>query len=453
MTDFVHRALRPERDDWIIRKWTDVDFYKFPMALYELIFLRNVTVTYGLINRSVKIPLAHIVDEGEFRRQLDHAMGLMFTSSEIAYISGMDAYGTRLFPEAFIAWLKKLQLRDCDYSLARKGDQYELYFTGTNEEGIAFMETIAMCIVFELKTRKALSFMPRFELEILFARAKDKLYRKLKMLAGRPDLPIVNFGTRRRHSYLWERFVTEMCMEVLGPQFHGTSNVAIAAEFSLTPTGTNAHQLPMQHVALAYPDKAAMIDAQYEVLRNWPTLFPRALRIALTDTYGTGQYYGNMPEELALQVMHTYRGERQDSGNPAEECERFIARCRRYGIDPKTRLYIFSDGLTHLDILRLYEQFHERVQVSFGWGTNLTNDFADCHPRGTEPFTHIPGVHLTWNEILSGFSLVCKITETNGVPCVKLSNNISKATGDPRMIAQYGEIFGHAGRIDEVPLV
>ena len=440
MTDFVGRALYPERDDWIIRSLLDVDFYKLNMAYYENQFLADVVPTYGLINRNRKIPLGLIVDEGEFRRQLDHAMSLSFTPTETAYVSGMDAYGARLYPEAQIAWLKQMRL--CSYSLERKGDQYDFRVRAPNRQGVSFWETIAMCILLELKTRTALRFMKPHELTVLYARATDKLYNKLKLLTQYPGISIVNFGTRRRHSFLWEKFVTEMCMEVLGPQFRGTSNVSLAMRLGLTPSGTNAHQESMQHVALAYPNPKAMIEAQYTFLRNWQTLFPPALRIELGDAYTTEQFYRNMPEDLAVETMRTWRGPRQDSGDPADECEKYIARCKRYGVDAKEKLFIFSDGLTHTDIIELHKQFVGRIMTSFGWGTNLTNDFAGCHPRGDEPFMQIPGVYLTWDQMLAGLSLVCKVIEVNGVPAVKLSNNPNKATGPADFIEYYKKVFG-----------
>jgi nicotinate phosphoribosyltransferase len=55
--------------------------------------------------------------------------------------------------------------------------------------------------------------------------------------------------------------------------------------------------------------------------------------------------------------------------------------------------------------------------MSFGWGTNLTNDFAGCAP--------------TRSTGLNPISIVCKVSDANGRPAVKLSDNPQKATGDP----------------------
>ena len=68
--------------------------------------------------------------------------------------------------------------------------------------------------------------------------------------------------------------------------------------------------------------------------------------------------------------------------------------------------------------------------MSFGWGTNLTNDFRRCGAAGLEPI-----------------SLVCKVTRANGRPAVKLSDNPAKATGDLAEIERYLRVFGAAGRV------
>jgi nicotinate phosphoribosyltransferase len=74
------------------------------------------------------------------------------------------------------------------------------------------------------------------------------------------------------------------------------------------------------------------------------------------------------------------------------------------------------------------------VRMSFGWGTNLTNDFKDCAPASIEA--------------LKAISLVCKVSEANGRPAVKLSDNPTKATGKPAEIARYLEVFGADGRVE-----
>ncbi len=79
----------------------------------------------------------------------------------------------------------------------------------------------------------------------------------------------------------------------------------------------------------------------------------------------------------------------------------------------------------------------DRIRFSAGWGTYLTNDFRNCNPRGDDSFDPI--------------SLVCKLSEVDGRPAVKLSDNYSKAMGPPAEIERYRRIFGTAG-VANVPV-
>ena len=112
---------------------------------------------------------------------------------------------------------------------------------------------------------------------------------------------------------------------------------------------------------------------------------------------------------------------------------------RAKGRNPKEKLLVFSDALDVDTIESTYHHFHDRTRMSFGWGTNLTNDFEGCAPRP--------------NDQLNAISLVCKVTEANGRPAVKLSDNINKAMGEPSEIARYLRVFGTEGRVEQPVLV
>jgi nicotinate phosphoribosyltransferase len=444
MTDFVRRVLRPEHPDWIIRSLLDVDFYKFTMGLFIFRYYRDVTVSFKFINRHLRIPIASLIDEGELRAQLDHVRTLRFRATDLYYLRGMDVYGEAMFPNDYLEFLKGLQLPS--YTLVRQGNQYDLRFEGLWAE-VTLWETIALAIVNELAYRTLLRNMAESgrsgetDLRILYARATDKLYSKLQRLAERPTVRFADFGLRRRHSFLWQQFAIEMAREVMGVRFTGASNQ------DLVPIGTNAHELPMVLTALAEGDDAKR-DAQYEVVRKWGELFPQtALRILLPDTYGSQQFFAGMPKDLAQEVAETWRGERGDSGDLFDEGVAFVNWLKEHRVSPAVKLYIPSDGLDVDQILALDTKFKGWIQASYGWGTKFTNDFEGCHPRGREPAV-LDGetLDLTWDELLKGHSLVCKIDSANGRPAVKLSNNINKATGPKGEVENYLRIFGGAGR-------
>jgi nicotinate phosphoribosyltransferase len=184
--------------------------------------------------------------------------------------------------------------------------------------------------------------------------------------------------------------------------------------------GTNAHELPMVYAALAETD-AALADAPYRVLADWHEEHDGNLRIILPDTFGTEGFLEHAPDWLAR-----WTGVRIDSGDPVEGAETAIRWWLKRGEDPQTKRVIFSDALDVDTIIDLHARFADRVRVSFGWGTLLTNDF-----RG-----------LVEGDRLAPFSLVCKAVSANGRPTVKLSDNPSKATGPADEIARYKRVFG-----------
>ncbi|MEX0281621.1 MAG: nicotinate phosphoribosyltransferase, partial [Arenibacterium sp.] len=145
------------------------------------------------------------------------------------------------------------------------------------------------------------------------------------------------------------------------------------------------------------------------------------LRIILPDTYGTKGFLENAPDWLV-----GWTGIRIDSGDPAKAAEIAIDWWQKRGEDPREKRIIFSDGLDEDKIIELHGQFAGRVNVSFGWGTLLTNDF-----RG-----------LVQNDGLAPFSLVCKAVSANGRPTVKLSDNPEKAMGPAQEIERYKRVFG-----------
>ncbi|MGR3585359.1 MAG: nicotinate phosphoribosyltransferase, partial [Pseudooceanicola nanhaiensis] len=353
--------------DPIVRSLIDTDFYKLLMCQSVFRNKRDTHVTFSLINRTKSVPLADLIDEGELREQLDHVRSLSLTRGESTWLRGNTFYGKRqMFRPDFMEWFETLRLPP--YHLERKGDQYELTFEGAWPE-VMLWEIPALAILMELRGRAILDRMKRFELEILYARAMTKLWEKIERLRPLENLRIADFGTRRRHSFLWQDWCVQAMVEGLGPRFTGTSNCLIAMRRDLEAVGTNAHELPMVYSALA-EDDAALARAPYDVLADWHEEHDGNLRIILPDTYGTRGFLDRAPDWLA-----GWTGIRIDSGDPATGAETAIDWWRSRGEDPSTKLIIFSDGLDVEKIEELHRQFSGRVRVSFGWGTLLTNDF------------------------------------------------------------------------------
>jgi len=406
--------------DPIVRSLIDTDFYKLLMCQSVFRNRRDTRVVFSLINRSTDIRLADLIDEGELREQLDHIRSLSLSRGESTFLRGNTFYGKRqMFRPDFMEWFEDFRLPP--YHLERRDGQYELTFEGKWHEAMLW-EIPALAVLMELRGRKVLAGMGRFELQVLYARAMTKLWEKIERLRGESALKIADFGTRRRHSFLWQDWCVQAMMEGLGPNFVGTSNCLIAMRREVEAIGTNAHELPMVYSALAEND-AALAEAPYRVLADWHEEHDGNLRIILPDTYGTRGFLERAPDWLA-----GWTGMRIDSGDPVEGAEIAIDWWKRRGEDPREKLLIFSDGLDVGTILDLAARFKNRVRLSFGWGTLLTNDF-----RG-----------LVGNDALAPFSLVCKAVSANGRPTVKLSDNPRKAMGPADEVARYRRVF-HVG--------
>ena len=423
MVDIATRVWNHKwKIDPIVRSLIDTDFYKLLMCQSVFRNRRDTRVAFSLINRSSEVRLADLVDEGELREQLDHIRSMQLTRGESTWLRGNTFYGKRqMFRPDFMEWFEGMRLPD--YHLEKRDGQYELSFEGSWPE-VMMWEIPALAVLMELRGRAVLKHMGRFELQVLYARAMTKLWQKIEAMRYVDDLRIADFGTRRRHSYLWQDWCVQAMLEGLGDKFVGTSNCAIARHRDIEAIGTNAHELPMVYSALAVDD-VALARAPYDVLADWQEEHDGNLRIILPDTYGTEGFLNNAPDWLA-----TWTGIRIDSGDPAQGAENAINWWVSKGQDPRDKLVIFSDGLDVAEMLSLQRRFASRVKVSFGWGTNLTNDFRGLVPdRG-----------------LDAFSLVCKAVSANGNPTVKLSDNPNKAVGPDDEIARYKRVFDVTGQ-------
>ena len=430
MTDIATRVHDLTwRIDPIVRSLLDTDFYKLLMLQTIFRRYRDVTVKFSLINRTTSVPLARLIDEGELRQQLDHIRSLRLSRGESTWLRGNTFYGKRwMFGPDFMAWLDQFQLPD--YRLERRDDQYELTFEGPWPQ-VMMWEIPALAVLMELRSRAVLRDMGKFELRVLYARATTRLWEKVERLQKLRQLRISDFGTRRRHSFIWQDWAVQAMIEGLGGNFAGSSNCLIAMRRDIEAIGTNAHELPMVYAALAEAD-AALAAAPYKVLENWRQDYDGNLRIILPDTYGTAGFLKRAPSWLA-----SWTGIRIDSGSPEDGAETAIAWWESQGQDPREKLVIFSDGLDVDRIEALYHRFHNRVRVSFGWGTLLTNDF-----RGLAP-----------DDALAPFSLVCKAVSANGRPTVKLSDNPAKALGPAAEVARYKRVFEVGAQVAEPVLV
>ena len=455
----IHNLAKRAHDrnwdlDPVVRSLLDTDWYKLAMLQFIWRHFAGTRVRFTLINRTKAVRLAEAVDEAELRRQLDHVRGLRFTKSELIWLAGNTFYGQRnIFDAAFLEWLAGFSLPP--YRLSREDGQLRLDFEGPWEQ-VTLWEIPALAIVSELRTRRGYARLGEMDLDILFARAKARLWSKVERLAGVPGLKFADFGTRRRHSFLWHEYVVEVLAAKLPDAFSGTSNTYLAYKHNLEAIGTNAHELPMVLAALARlgrlgrdrPQRVAVRGAAPlagDVRRSHAGDAARHLRLdpVLPRRAGLGRGL----DGRAARQQGPLRRRRGGAGllrrawpRPAAEAPDPVGRPRRgpmlglhaaFGgrIQPGSAPADFRDARDFQDPAKWRHE--PRCRISSGIGTKLTNDVAGCAPVAVPEFAPI--------------SLVCKVAEVEGRPAVKLSDNPAKATGPAEEVAHYRSVFGAEG--------
>jgi nicotinate phosphoribosyltransferase len=451
----INLARRAHDHNWeldpITRSLLDTDFYKLLMLQFIWKHFPTTRASFSLLNRSTAVPLGDFVSVDQLREQLEETRKLRFHKSELIWLAGNTFFGRRgIFESGFIEWLDH-DFRLSDFDLSVQDGQISLRFDGLWTQ-TTLWEIYALSAIDELKTRANLKRLTEFELDILYARAKTRLWEKMERLRGVPGLNVSDFGTRRRHSFLWQEYVVKAMSDVLCANFAGSSNAYLAYKHDLEAIGTNAHELPMALAALANTDEEVRL-AQYRLLELWQQTYQGELLILLPDTFGTTQFLRDAPGWVA-----DWTGQRIDSKDPYIAGDEYIEWLRQRGHDPRKKRLIASDALDVDTILGLHAYFGgtlrngatpadfrrasdfldkskwtpgRRIRFSAGWGTYLTNDFRNCNPHANESFDPI--------------SLVCKLSEVDGRPAVKLSDNYAKAMGPSAEIERYRRIFGVEG--------
>jgi len=421
----INFAERAHNHNWkldpIVRSLLDTDFYKLLMLQFIWKNFPDVHVTSETTNRTTQVLLADYIPAAALIDQMEHVRQLRFRKSEMIWLAGNTFYGIRsIFEPDFLEWLEN-DFRLSDYEVFESDGQIGLRFSGLWTE-VTMWEIYGLALMSEMKTRFALGKLSELELDILYARAKTRLWAKIEKLRQFPDVRISEFGTRRRHSFLWQEYVVMAMRAGLGASLSGTSNTYLAYKHDLEAMGTNAHELPMALAALSKNDQE-LHASQYRVLELWQKSYGGELLIMLPDTFGTTQFLRGAPDWVA-----DWTGQRADSKDPFVAGDEYIAWLMSRGRDARRKRFIASDGLDVDDIVALHNYFHGRIRFSAGWGTLLTNDFRGCQPHGEHDFEPV--------------SLVCKVMSINGRPAVKLSDNARKATGPETEIERYRRVFG-----------
>lgn len=392
-----------------------MDFYKFTMGQFVFNHYPRTQVKYAFKCRTQGVRLADVLSLKDIQAQLDSARELHFSGEELQYLYGLTGQSDKAyFSEEYIRFLTTFQLPP--YRLDSMDGDLILEFAGPWHQAI-YWETIALSIVNEMYNLKNFSLLEGLN---------RKLEEKIVFMKDHPDIKFADFGTRRRSSERWHSQVLKRIAEEIPSNFIGTSNVFFSKVYNRKPVGTFAHELLMIPTAVVLKKKPTLdtlIDVNEEILYQWFKMYGKDLAIALSDTYGSDLFFSR--------IFHTgraidYNGVRQDSGDPFVFGEQAIKFYQHNHIEPLEKTIVFSDGLEPWKMDQLQQMFGKKINVRFGWGTNLTND------SGVTPL-----------------SIVVKPVMADGEACVKLSDNLAKANGHKNAVAGYKKLIGYNGEFFE----
>ena len=391
----------------IITSLLDTDLYKFTMMQVVLHQFPGAQVEYRFRCRNAGVALAPFVNE--IREEIRALCSLRFQDAELAYLRSL-----RFIKSDFVDFL----------GLFKLGEKYvQVTPLPSGEIDITIQGPWLHTILFEIPVLAIVNevYFRNQRAKPDLALARQRLDTKMRQLRvdGLADLKIADYGTRRRFSKAWHEEVLRSLVAGLGTghtgQLAGTSNVLYAMKLGLTPLGTMAHEYLQACQALG----PRLRDSQVYAFESWAREYRGDLGIALSDVYGMSAFL----RDFDMYFCKLFDGARHDSGDPFAWGERLIAHYKANRVDPLTKTFIFSDGLTIPRTIELYQQFRGRCLLAFGIGTNLTNDMDDA-PR------HEP------------LQIVIKLVRCNGQPVAKLSDTPAKnMCDDEKYLAYLRQVF------------
>ena len=368
----------------IIKSLLDTDLYKFTMWQTALNQFPTTSVRYEFKCRNKAVFSERMVNR--IKEEIEHYCSLQLSSAEIGYLESLG-----FFREGFLNFLSLYKPNSEHISVRHENGQVEIEAEGPWFLTIPF-EVPVLAIVNEVWFSES-----GYDIAGIRGGGEQRLAAKAALLGkyDSADFTVADFGTRRRFSAEWQEYVIN---ELKGlPVFAGTSNVDIAFRFGLKPIGTMAHEFLMVGQA---QDDVPLARFQQKMLQAWVDEYRGDLGIALTDTVGIDAFLRDFDKYFAK----LYDGLRHDSGDPLWWAGKVIDHYKKLKIDPSGKTLVFSDGLDPERAVSIYEKLKGQARISFGIGTNLTNDFP-----GLEPL-----------------NIVMKITEANGRPVAKISDSPGK---------------------------
>lgn len=369
----------------IVISLLDTDLYKFNMD--QVIFHKHTDLCgeyyFKCRNKDVKFT-KEMLDE--INAQIDHLCTLNFTNEELDYLRSI-----RFIKNDYVEFLRLWHpIREYVKTELNENGELSVIVSGPLFSAMQFE-------IYLLEIINEVYFRMNFDYDTLLASARERLDKKIEAFNnGTYTFRYAEFGCRRRLSREWEDEVvrritaeTKNCV--------GTSNVYLAMKYNLTPIGTYAHEFVQMYQGI---DKIPLAYTNHYAMRDWYDEYQGDNGTALTDTITTDLFLLDFNRSM----VNNYTGVRHDSNDPYEWGEKMIAHYKKYGVDPKSKLLLFSDSLDFDKAQALYDYFSTKAKVSFGIGTFCSNDTCE-----------------------EALNIVIKLQYVNGRPVAKLSDCPGKA--------------------------
>lgn len=369
----------------IVQSLLDTDLYKFNMD--QVIFHKHTDLCgqYYFKCRNAGVKFTPEMAE-EINAQIDHLCTLRFKNEELDYLRSI-----RFIKSDYVEFLR-LWHPIRDYVTASLSDDGELSVV---VDGPLF--SAMQFEIYLLEIINEVYFRMNYDYDELLESAKERLDKKIKACNdGTYTFKFAEFGCRRRLSREWEDVVVRrFCTET--KNCVGTSNVYLAMKYNVTPIGTYAHEFVQMYQGI---DSIPLAYTNHHAMHDWYDEYKGDNGTALTDTITTDLFLLDFDRSM----VNNYTGVRHDSGDPFVWGEKIINHYKSYGVDPKTKLLLFSDSLNFDKAQKLHDYFCDKTKVSFGIGTFVAND------------TCVPALNI-----------VIKLQYVNGLPVAKLSDDVGKA--------------------------
>ncbi len=368
----------------VLHTLLDTDAYKLHMQ--QAVFHHYYDVQVAAEFRCRGDDLLGIYAEA-IREQVDAMQHLTLRDDEYQWLSALP-----FFKEDYLNFLRDFRYNPEQVTISNENGKLNIRLAGPWREVIMW-EVPLLAVISELVHRYR---TPDAGVDQALMMLEEKLvdFSRLTESLDMSRFRLMDFGTRRRFSRDVQQAIAQRLQQE--PWFVGTSNYDLARRLSLTPMGTQAHEWFQAHQQIS-PDLAT---SQRAALAAWLEEYPNQLGIALTDCITMDAFLRDFGSEFA----ERYQGLRHDSGDPVEWGEKAIAHYQKLGIDPLTKVLVFSDNLDLTKAVDLYRHFSSRVNLSFGIGTRLTCDIPQVKP----------------------LNIVIKLVECNGKPVAKLSDSPGK---------------------------